>query len=151
MMAAAAGTWRDWRSSGLVAAGGALGALCRHGVDGLLPPPSAADPGFPIGTLLVNLAGAGLLGVLLGISRRRGDRPLWLRPLAAIGFCGAFTTLSTVAIEWWLLVEATRPLLGGGFLLLTVLLGIAAAALGAAVAGGARSVVPQPGGGGGGR
>jgi CrcB protein len=138
-----AGTWRDWRSSVLVAAGGALGAICHHGVDTLLPPPSRDDPVLPVGTLVVNVAGAALLGVLLGVSRRRGDRPLWLRPFAAIGFCGAFTTLSAVAIEWWLLVEATRPLVGAGFLLLSVVLGVAAAAVGAMLVERARREAPR--------
>lgn len=141
--AAAAGSWRDWRSSAPVAAGGALGAICRHGVDTLLPPPSSDNPVFPVGTLVVNVGGAALLGVLLGFSRRRGDRPLWLRPFAAIGFCGAFTTLSAVAVEWWLLYEATRPLVGAAFLLLTVVLGVSAAAIGAMVVEGARLAAPR--------
>lgn len=146
--AVAAGSWRDWRSSVLVAAGGALGALCRHGIDTLLPPPSSESPAFPVGTLLINVAGAALLGVLLGLLRRRDDRPLWLRPFAAIGFCGAFTTLSAVAVEWWLLVEGTRPFLGGAFLMLTLLLGVAAAAVGAAAVGDEQGGKPRPSGGG---
>ncbi len=80
----------DWKGVALVAAGGALGALARFGVSSLLPP-----RGFPWHTLLVNLAGAFALGALVldhGAEHRT-------RLLLAVGFLGAFTTLSTYSAE----------------------------------------------------
>lgn len=80
----------DWKGVGLVALGGALGALARFGVSSALPPRA-----FPWHTLLVNLAGAFVLGALVldhGAEHRT-------RLLVAVGFLGAFTTLSTYSAE----------------------------------------------------
>ena len=59
---------------------------------------TAAD-GFPWATLTVNVVGSFLLGVVvtLVVERWPGDR--FLRPLVAVGFCGGFTTFSTLAVE----------------------------------------------------
>lgn len=64
-----------------VFAGGCLGALARAGVNELLP--------VPWHTLLVNVVGAFLLGVVV----TRAPRFL------GTGFCGAFTTFSTMQVE----------------------------------------------------
>lgn len=75
----------------LVAAGGAAGAVLRYlasrayDADGSRP---------PWGTLLVNVAGSALLGVLTGAG---GGLPRWLPALVGVGFCGALTTYSTFA------------------------------------------------------
>jgi CrcB protein len=80
----------DARDLILVAVGGAVGALARFGVSTLLP---RID--FPWHTLLVNLLGAFLLGFLfLGEGMEHGPRLL-----VAVGFFGAFTTLSTYSVE----------------------------------------------------
>ena len=82
-----------------IAIGGALGALARHGVDlaatWLLHP----GLGFPWGTLTVNLAGAFFLGWILARAETGGADAEWLRCFAGIGFCGAFTTFSTVNLQ----------------------------------------------------
>lgn len=80
----------DWRGVGLVAIGGALGALARFAVSSALP-----RLAFPWHTLLVNLAGAFVLGFLFldhGMEHRA-------RLAVAVGFLGAFTTLSTYSVE----------------------------------------------------
>lgn len=80
----------DWRAVALVAIGGALGALARFGVSSLLP-----TRAFPWHTLLANLAGAFALGALVldhGAEHRA-------RLFIAVGFLGAFTTLSTYSAE----------------------------------------------------
>ncbi len=73
-----------------MAAGGALGALARFGVSTALP---RLD--FPWHTLLVNLAGSFVLGFLFLDS---GMEHPW-RLAVAVGFLGAFTTLSTFSVE----------------------------------------------------
>lgn len=74
----------------LVALGGALGAVARFGVSSALP---RID--FPWHTLLVNLVGSFLLGYLfLDHGMEHGPRLL-----VAVGFLGAFTTLSTYGVE----------------------------------------------------
>jgi CrcB protein len=113
----------------LVAAAGGLGAVGRalviHHV-GL----RRADP-LPTGTLIVNLSGSLLLGVLSGLSLYHGLGPRWLA-VAGVGLCGGYTTWSTASWETIHLVhtghrsEAVAYTLGG----LAVCLAGAAAGIG---------------------
>ena len=117
---------------GWVVLGGAAGTAVRLAAEAQLPRP--AD--LPLPTLLVNLAGALVLGALLeGLARRGADagRRRGVRLLVGTGFCGGLTTYSTLAVEVDLLL-AGRPLAGVGYALVTVLLGLAAAAAGVAAA-----------------
>jgi CrcB protein len=80
----------DWRGIGLVALGGALGTLARFGVSTAIP-----TKGFPWATLAINLVGSFALGFLL----LRGGMEHATRLAVAVGFLGAFTTLSTYSAE----------------------------------------------------
>lgn len=79
-----------------IAVGGAVGALCRYGISNLLY--DAFGRGFPHGTLLVNLSGCFLMGVLATILAQRGA-PMALRAGILVGFLGAYTTFSTFSLE----------------------------------------------------
>ncbi len=79
-----------------IAAGGALGTLARYGTDRALVVPSA---GFPWATFAVNVAGSFLLGLIVTLVVERWPPTRFVRPFAAIGFCGGFTTFSTLAVE----------------------------------------------------
>ena len=74
-----------------VAAGGALGALCRHGVS--LWCADRFGKAFPCGTLLVNVSGSLLMGLLAGCWQRWGT-PSAFALFAGAGFLGALTTFS---------------------------------------------------------
>ena len=78
-----------WKDIALVAAGGALGAVARFGVS------TFAWRAFPWPTLVVNLAGSFLLGYFMLEAGMEHAPRLWL----AVGFLGAFTTLSTYSFE----------------------------------------------------
>ena len=55
---------------------------------------------LPLGTLLVNMLGSFLIGIIFGwIASRNGEHPAWLHPLAITGFLGAFTTFSSFALD----------------------------------------------------
>ena len=99
----------------LIALGGAAGAAARFWVARRLPGVRA--------TLLVNVVGSLLLGLLLG----SGDS---LNALLGLGFCGAFTTFSAFAVQT---VELPRRR-GWVYALVTVSLCLSAAALGIALA-----------------
>lgn len=103
-----------------VAIGGAVGALARWSVGQLI---GGSGAGFPLATLVVNLSGAfglGLLGVIM-YERVRPTR--YLRPLIAIGFFGAYTTFSTMAVEGVRLIEAGRVATAALYWVLTLVTG----------------------------
>lgn len=82
-----------------VAAGGVVGAAVREAVEQGVTFPAG---GLPAATLAINLVGAFVLGVLLEALVRAGDDTgarRGLRLVAGTGFCGAFTTYSTFALE----------------------------------------------------
>jgi CrcB protein len=84
------------RVLGVIALGGAIGALARYGIETWLP---AAPGAFPWGTFLINVSGCALIGVLMVlVTDVFTGRPL-LRPFVGVGVLGGFTTFSTYANE----------------------------------------------------
>ncbi len=88
-----------------VALGGAFGAMSRYLVSGWVAR-LTHESAFPYGTLVVNVTGSFLLGLMMGLG---GEGRLLLPPavrvVVGIGFLGAFTTFSTFSYET---VEALR-------------------------------------------
>ncbi len=78
-----------------VVVGAAAGALVRHLLSLGLPRAGT----IPTATLLVNVAGSFVLGVLAGWSGPEGRASPELRAAVGTGFCGALTTMSTFAVE----------------------------------------------------
>ena len=87
----------------LVGLGGFFGAIARRVVD-LWVSDRAGTP-FPVGTLVVNLSGAFLLGLLFAWATERDVLPREIRGPVMIGFIGAYTTFSTWMLESMRLVE----------------------------------------------
>lgn len=117
-----------WTDAALVALGAALGAPARHLTGVWLRQRWGATP--VAGTLVVNVAGSFVLGLLAGPALGGA----WLA-LIGIGFCGAYTTFSTLALDLWsaLAVQQRRYAVANATLSLT--LGLAAAYLGFALTG----------------
>ena len=80
-----------------IALGGIAGTLSRYGLEGWIQ--SRTTSGFPLGTLIVNVAGSLLLGFILRIATGAAVISPDLRAGLTIGFCGAFTTMSTFSYE----------------------------------------------------
>ena len=118
----------------VVFAGGAIGTLVRYLLGLALPPVD----GLPVATLLVNIVGAFLLGVLLGGLAKRGDesrRGRTIRLLIGTGFMGGFTTYSSLAVETAQLIGGGNGWLGAAYALGTLIVGLAASLGGIAVGG----------------
>jgi CrcB protein len=105
----------------LVAIGGAVGAPCRYLVDTVVS--RRAGTRFPLGTLLVNVLGAALLG---GLAARLGHGGAAYAGLG-VGFCGAFTTFSTFAWEAFALVEDGEGVRSAAYVAASLVLGIGVA------------------------
>jgi fluoride exporter len=110
-----------------IAAGGVAGTLARYAVSVWLP---ASTQGIPRATLLVNLAGSALLGFALHHTMFEGDAAPAVRAAVAVGFCGAFTTMSTFALEVVRLGQARQWTLAATYVALTVAGSVAAVAAG---------------------
>lgn len=84
-----------------IAVGGALGAVARFGLNVFLQ----RDVEFPWGTLTANLLGCLLMGIIAQLISSTawfndaGIIPDQYRLLFAVGFCGSFTTLSSMVLE----------------------------------------------------
>jgi len=81
----------------LVFIGGGLGAVSRH-LSGMAVM-RASGPGFPWGTMLVNIAGSLAMGLLIAWLARRASGDADLRLLLATGFLGGFTTFSAFSLD----------------------------------------------------
>jgi CrcB protein len=115
----------------LVGLGGFAGAVLRWLVDGWV---SERNPSaFPLGTLVVNLTGSFLLGVLFAWAIERNVLPADVRAPVMIGFIGAYTTFSTFMLESWRLVEDGAWGLATANLVGSVVLGLVAVVAGLAV------------------
>jgi fluoride exporter len=115
----------------LVGIGGFAGAIARRFVD--LWVSDRAGSAFPFGTLVVNLTGAFLLGLLYAWAIDRDVLPASVRGPVMIGFIGAYTTFSTLMLESWRLVEDGAWALGLLNIGASMALGIAAVVGGLAV------------------
>jgi CrcB protein len=113
-----------------VGLGGALGALCRHGVERAFDALAHGGAGFPWGTFGVNLSGAFFLGWILARAETGAESGDWLRCFAGIGFCGAFTTFSSVNLEMLEMMRSQAALLAGVYFVSSFACGIAAVSLG---------------------
>jgi len=124
-----------------IAGGGALGTLARYALERAVVP---APLGVPWATLVVNVIGSFVLGAVLTLVVGRWPRDRYLRPLVAVGFCGGFTTFSTLAVEVDQRIQHGRAGLAVAYLGITLVVGLAAALAGMAVAAGSRGASGMP-------
>ena len=81
----------------LIGSGGFLGSISRYGVQGLVT--KHFHWSFPLGTLLVNIAGCLVIGFLWGLTEKPHHLSKSWRFFLATGFCGGFTTFSSFSLE----------------------------------------------------
>lgn len=108
--------------------GGALGAGARH-----LAGRAALGwfgPGYPWGTLAVNLIGGLLMGALAGSLARLGQGGEQWRLLLGVGALGGFTTFSAFSLDMMNMIERGDWIAATGYALVSVIGALAALALG---------------------
>lgn len=122
----------DARAILAVALGGALGAVLRFGVGQLAL--QRFGPGFPWGTLIVNVVGCFFIGLLaqFAITRSFGVTPM-VRIFATTGVLGGFTTFSTFSLDAMTLFGEGAAPLAAAYTVGSVVLGIGAAYAGIVV------------------
>lgn len=120
----------------VIAGGGFIGTLGRYEL-GLAW--KQHPGGVPWATFTVNTAGAFLLGLILTVVLRRLGPTSYLRPFLCVGVLGAWTTMSTFAVEVDLLVNGGYVATAAAYAALTVVAGLSAARAGALIA---RALVP---------
>jgi CrcB protein len=104
-----------------IAAGGAIGAVLRYGVAGVVQ--NSMVSMYPWGTLAVNLIGSFLAGLLWALAAHT-YLPPQLKTFMFIGILGGFTTFSTYMLETFHLMREGEYYLALGNILLSNLLGI---------------------------
>lgn len=114
-----------------IALGGAIGAVSRHFVNRASMALWGAS--FPWGTLIVNVAGSFLMGVIVGWMARNGQASQELRGFLTVGFLGALTTFSSFSLDAVTLFERGAHIQAVAYVLANVVLALGGLVLGLAV------------------
>ena len=96
------GTWHMLNTFGLIALGGAIGAMLRYGV--VLTSVRIMGSDFPMGTMIVNVVGSFVMGIAAVLLMQRGQDNA-LVPFVMVGILGGFTTFSSFSLDAMILLE----------------------------------------------
>jgi CrcB protein len=111
----------DRRELAAIYAGGVLGALTRVGLAKAFP---AAAGSWPWATFAINISGSFLLGYFATRLQERLPQSTYRRPLLGTGFCGAYTTFSTVQVEALVMLDHDRYGLALGYAAASIVAGL---------------------------
>jgi len=118
----------------LLGLAGAAGTLLRAGCTTLAA--RLFGVGFPWGTLVMNVAGSLLFGLIVGLARTRGTIGVATETILLVGLLGGFTTFSSYAFQSVELLEGGRPLTAVAYVIGTNVAALAAVWAGLRIAGG---------------
>ncbi len=107
----------------LVGIGGFIGTVCRYLI-GLFP--VKAENGFPVKTLLINIAGAFVISFITALAAKNKEINPRIILMLKTGVCGGFTTFSTFAYESADLMKNGNMTAAFCYILLSVVCGILA-------------------------
>lgn len=111
----------------IVFLGGGLGSCSRYLISKIMS--DRLGDSFPFGTFAVNVWGCFLIGIILELVVRYNLHPNY-GLLLATGFCGGFTTFSTLALENILYLRATNYIAAFSYTFMSIIWGFAATFLG---------------------
>ncbi|MFL6752835.1 MAG: fluoride efflux transporter CrcB [Sphingomicrobium sp.] len=115
----------------IVFVGAGLGGALRHGVN--VGAAKLLGYGFPFGTLIVNIAGSFVMGVLAGYFAFRPGMSQHVRLFLTTGFLGGFTTFSAFSLDAALLIERHSYRAAAGYMVGSVAASVAALFFGLAL------------------
>lgn len=107
----------------IVFLGGGLGAAMRHGVN--IASARAFGTGFPYGTLLINVTGSLLMGLVAAYFAFKGDASQHWRLFLTTGILGGYTTFSAFSLDAALLYERGEVSAAAIYVVASVALSIA--------------------------
>lgn len=116
----------------LVALGGGIGAATRYQVGKWAF--HFTGPGFPWGTLIANVLGGFLMGMLVGWLATKVSGGESLRLFLGVGLLGGFTTFSAFSLETMKMIETKSYALAGAYIGGSVMLSILAVFIGLFIA-----------------
>lgn len=111
-----------------IAFGSAVGGVVRYLVGGFIQRISGGT--FPVGTLLINITGSFLLGLIYRYSTDSAAITPEVRAMLTIGFCGGYTTFSSFSYESIRLIEDGQVGRALAYVALSVLLCLGGTAFG---------------------
>ena len=112
----------------IVGLGSFCGGALRYYISTIVK--SATNQTFPWATLLVNLLGCLIIGVVFGLFAKYGQQSSSWCLLLTAGFCGGFTTFSAFANESFQMLQSGSILNLIAYISVSVIVGIALVALG---------------------
>ncbi len=119
-----------WARPGILAAvaiGGVLGACSRYELSLAVTSRSGT---FPLSTFVINVTGSLALGALLTLIVERWRPSEYVRPFAATGFLGAYTTWSTFMVDTDNLIKAGHVGIAAGYVAASLVAGLTAVYIG---------------------
>ena len=111
-----------------IGAGGALGAMLRHGVN--MAVLAVFPVAFPLGILLINIAGSFVMGVLAGVFAHFWEPGQTMKLFLTVGVLGGFTTFSSFSLDAVLLWQRGEVAQAAFYVLSSVVFSILALVLG---------------------
>jgi len=108
----------------IVFLGAGIGGALRHGIN--LAALRMFGTGFPVGTLLINIAGSLVMGLVAEYWAIRSGLPQPVRLFLTTGTLGGFTTFSAFSLDAALLWERGQPLAAAAYVASSVILSIGA-------------------------
>jgi CrcB protein len=107
-----------------IAAGGAVGSVARYGT--MVWMGRWLGTGFPYGTLIVNVVGGLVMGVLIELMALVWSPSEAMRAFLTVGILGGYTTFSTFSLDAWFLIQRGDYGLGALYIAASVILSIGA-------------------------